>query len=142
MRIVGAASGNSPNVEVFNGTTVVRSYLAFAPGFVGGVNVAAGDVNGDGIADIIVGAVTGSNNVRVFDGVTNNMIANFQVPGTANAGVRVSVADIDQTTSDQVLAVVDGSSLIYRYRLVPNFAAETPFQAFSTPLSGVFVGSM
>ena len=36
--------------------TEVASFYAFAPAFTGGVSVAAGDVTGDGIADIITAA--------------------------------------------------------------------------------------
>src|SRR5205085_2640431 len=55
--IAGAGEGGSAHVKVFDGKTgqLIRSFFAF-PGFGGGVFVAAGDVNGDGMADVIVGA--------------------------------------------------------------------------------------
>jgi hypothetical protein len=59
--IVGRASLGPPTVNVYsgNGLGLVRSFNAFSPTFLGGVTVAAGDVNGDGIPDVIVGAGPG-----------------------------------------------------------------------------------
>lgn len=69
--ITGAGPGvPGGHVKVFDGVdnALVASFLAF-PGFAGGVNVAAGDVNGDGQDDIITGAGAGGGpHVRVFDG--------------------------------------------------------------------------
>ena len=39
--------------------------------------VAGGDVNRDGSADIIVGTDTGSSQVKVFDGITQDAITTF-----------------------------------------------------------------
>ncbi len=60
--IAGAGAGATPHVKVFSGAAGVefQSFYAFDPGFAGGVNVAAGDVDGDGKADIIVGAGAGA----------------------------------------------------------------------------------
>src|SRR5207244_1839112 len=69
--ITGAGSGGGPHVKIFDGATgdVIASFFAYDPGFRGGVNVAAGDVNGDGKADIITGAGPGGGpHVKVFDG--------------------------------------------------------------------------
>lgn len=48
---VGTRGGTTPHVKVFDGATgaLLQSFLAFDAGFRGGVDVALGDVNGDGI---------------------------------------------------------------------------------------------
>jgi hypothetical protein len=78
--ITGAGDGGGPHVEVFSGANgaLLRSFFAYDPAFRGGVTVAAGDVNGDGIADIITGAGQGGGpHVKVFDGVSGATIASF-----------------------------------------------------------------
>jgi hypothetical protein len=68
--ITGAGFGGAPNVKVFSGKdlSVLASFFAYDASFRNGVHVAAGDVNGDGRADVITGAGTGgAPHVKVFD---------------------------------------------------------------------------
>jgi hypothetical protein len=78
--VVGAGPGGGPHVKVFDGASgaEVRSFLAFDAGFAGGVTVAAGDLNGDGHAELVVGAGPGGGpNVKVFDGLTGAPVQSF-----------------------------------------------------------------
>src|SRR5262245_4558949 len=78
--ITGAGPGGGPHVRVFDGATgaELRSFFAYDAAFTGGVFVAAGDVNGDGKADIITGAGPGGGpHVRVFDGATGAELRSF-----------------------------------------------------------------
>ena len=54
--IVGAGVDATPLVRVFNktGSKIIKELLVFADGFLGGVNVTAGDTDGDGVDDITV----------------------------------------------------------------------------------------
>ena len=58
--ITGAGPGGGPHVRVFElnggGLTELASFFAYDPAFPGGVFVAGGDVDGDGIAEVITGA--------------------------------------------------------------------------------------
>jgi autotransporter-associated beta strand protein len=61
--------------QVQAASALITSFFAYTPAFTGGVQVAAGDVNSDGIDDIIVGAGPGGGpHVQVFDGNSLNPI--------------------------------------------------------------------
>lgn len=68
--IVGAGPGGGPLVRVVNqrGTSVTPNFYMYPSNFHGGVNVAAGDVNKDGEAEIIgAPAYGGGPNYRIID---------------------------------------------------------------------------
>ena len=89
----------SPHVQVFSGATgaPIWSFFAYDPGFTGGVYVAAGDIDGDGAADVITGAGPGGGpHVQVFSGATGTSIRSFFAydPGFTG-GVYVAAGDVD-----------------------------------------------
>lgn len=64
-------------------------------GFLGVIRVAAGDVTGDGIDDLVTGAVSALPVVSVFDGVTNGLLDTlFACPPGLGSGVNVAVANV------------------------------------------------
>lgn len=99
--ITGAGPGGGPNVSILSGAngSVLSSYFAYDPRFTLGINVAAGDVNGDGVSDVVVGADQGGGpNVVAFSGTDNSTIQNFfAFDPRFIGGVRVSTADVNGT---------------------------------------------
>jgi hypothetical protein len=95
--ITGAGPGGGPHVKVFDGASnaEVRTFFAFDPTFSGGVFVGAGDVNGDGLDDIIVGSGV-SGHVKVFDARTGSELHSFFAYDAGfSGGVRVAAGDLD-----------------------------------------------
>lgn len=74
--ITAPGFGGGPLVKVFDRRTggLLLAYNAYDAGFVGGVDVAAGDVNGDGKMDVITGAGVAPP-VKVFESPAASMWA-------------------------------------------------------------------
>jgi hypothetical protein len=139
--------GGGPDVRVIDGSTgtQARAFFAYDPAFTGGVEVAVGDVNRDGFADIITGAGQGGGpHVKVFDGKTGQVIQEFFAYDLAfRGGVRIATADLDADGSADVIvgAGVGGGPHVRAWssrtgQVVADFFAYDP--AFR---GGVFVGS-
>jgi hypothetical protein len=67
--IVGSGAAGEPIISIYNNNySPVRSWRVFEKTFRGGVKVAAGDINGDGISEIISGPGAGKSPViKIFD---------------------------------------------------------------------------
>ena len=122
--IVGAGAGGGPRVQVFNGatnfTTTLFDFFAFSTEFSGGVDVAGGDFNADGFADIVVGAGPGGGpQVSIFDGQTGNVLTQFfAYDQSFRGGVTVAVGDVDGSSFNSVVtgAGAGGGSHVKSFR--------------------------
>ncbi len=111
--VVGPVSGLAPVVGVGAPTPApagaVQFFTAFDPAFRGGVSVAMGDTNGDGIADIIVGAGAGApgGHVKVFDGRTLAPIRDLRPFGGTHCGatyIAAGVIGMEDATPDIIVS--------------------------------------
>jgi hypothetical protein len=143
--VTGAGAGGGPHVKVYDGSSgaELRSFLAFNATFRGGVFVAAGDVDGNGQADVIVGVGGGGPpEVRVF--TPAGTVANdFMAYATAfSGGVRVAAADLDNDgRADVITGPGAGGGPHIRGFDGQTTAELTSLFAFDAAYSGgVFVG--
>ncbi len=91
--IVGAGFPGKPLVRIFDRSGILeKEIVAYHEKFRGGVYVAAGDVDGDGLVEIVTGAgYTGGPQVRVFNATGGVKFQFFAYDERFRGGVRVGV---------------------------------------------------
>jgi len=145
--IVAAGSGGSPHVKVFDGETgaEIRSFFAYDVAFRGGVNVSSGDIDGDGVFDIITGAgAGGSPHVKVFSGATGEEIRSFFAYEVAFlGGVNVAAGDTNNDGFDDIItgAGAGGSPHVKVFDGVTNTVIRSFFAYDATFTGGVSVAA-
>ncbi len=118
--IAAAGAGGGPHVKVFDGRSLndlpnptlpsaavvpqlkeLASFYAYAPTFGGGVSIAAGDVDGDGNADVITGAGPGGGpHVKAFSGKTLAELRSFYAfDPNFRGGVNVAAGEMQEARS-------------------------------------------
>jgi hypothetical protein len=103
--VTGAGAGSTPQVRIFNRDNSVDDYgfFAYDPNYRGGVNVATGDVDGDGIDEIITGTSPGSTtHVRIFK-KNGQAIGGFFAYDGYYTGVNVATGDMDGDGTEEII---------------------------------------
>jgi hypothetical protein len=136
--ITAAGSTGGPHVVVFSGIdlTPLFSFFAYDQNFTGGINIAAGDINGDGKADLITSTRSGvAPHVKAFSGADGSELASFFAYDQSFAGgVTVAVGDLDGDGKADIVtaAGINGSSHVRafsggdRSRELASFFAYSP----------------
>lgn len=163
--LVAAGFGGGPRVAGFDGATILDEervklfpdFFVFEETLRNGVFIAAGDLDGDILADVIVGAGPGGGprvlalsglDLIASQGEERTQLANFFAGDPNNrGGVRVAVKDLDRDDrADLVVGDGDGAGTrvtAYAGRTIePNGVPPVLFEfdAFPNTTGGVFVG--
>ncbi len=115
--ITAPQSNHSPEIKVFNRFgTLQTSFFAYDQSFTYGVQVATGDVDGDGVEEIItVPNKGGGPHVRIFNRKGYIKSEFFAFNEQSRVGVTVAVADVDKDGEEEiVVASGEGSMPIVR----------------------------
>lgn len=128
--ITAPGAGAGPHIKVFNlNGTLKGQFFAYDNLFFGGVNVAAGDIDGDGTDEIITGAGFGGGpHVRAFNLAGVKVAGLFAYDKDFRGGVDVASGDVTGDTKDEIITSAGPSG-------GPHVMV---FGGDGTPLSGFF----
>jgi len=105
--VVAAGFGGGPHIRIFNNRCqlVDPGFFAFDQHLRIGVNMAVGDLNGDGKAEIIAASGPGGGpHIRIFNRHGKMLSAGFfAYEESDRSGVLVSTSDIDGDGSDEIV---------------------------------------
>jgi hypothetical protein len=105
--VTGPGKGLAPQVKIFNlaGQMLNTGFLAYAKTFTAGVNVAVGDIDGNGTQEIVTGAGAGGGpQVRIFS-MSGKLInpGFFAYGSTWRTGVNVALGDVNGDGRDEII---------------------------------------
>lgn len=106
--IAAAGQGGGPHIKIFNFKgELLGQFFAFDKLFRGGVNLAVGDIDGNGLEEIVVGAGPGGGSqVRIFN-MQGKLIGQFLAYDKKfRGGVRVAVGIIDNGSIDNKAKII------------------------------------
>ena len=113
----GGAGGHVRVTGLESGDNLV-SFLAFDGRYQGAVSLAAGDLDGDDIGEILIGATTGAGHVKVFGGESFGESASFlDARGGPGGSTRVGIATTGGDQRISVTGTAGGKSSVRYYHL-------------------------
>jgi hypothetical protein len=153
--VAGAGPGGGPEVRILDGKTgeqipgPLGSFWAYDPMFAGGIHVAAADVDGDRVPDVITAAgLGGGPHVRVFNGKTGTVIADFfAFDPDFHGGITVAAADVtgDGKAEVAVGAGIGGGPRVKVYDIATGAPIAGPLGSFfafdASDRGGVSIGA-
>ncbi|NCN07530.1 hypothetical protein GW933_02440 [Candidatus Falkowbacteria bacterium] len=106
--IAGAGYRGGPHIKIFDktGATLISEFFSYDKNFTGGTYVASGDINGDGLDEIITGqGPTGKPIIKIFNylGVLSKEWQPYNPKN--NNGIRVAVTDLDDDNIAEIIAL-------------------------------------
>ncbi|MBU1178224.1 VCBS repeat-containing protein [Patescibacteria group bacterium] len=139
--IVGAGPGGGPHIRVYeaDGTRKAIQFFAFHPNYHGGIDVAAGDIDNDGKADIGVCQQTEQAWCKVYRyNMEHTLYAEWKAYGEFTVGARLDMADIDGDSRAEVVtgAGATGGPQVRAFEYDGTAFTRTNFFAYDTKFRG------
>lgn len=113
--IIGSGPGRKPEIRIFRRDgSLIKTIQVYSASFKGGVNVATGDVNGDGKDEIITSPVSGAKpEIKTF-GYSNNRFVEIYPKFLAyssnfRGGVSIAAGDVNADNKDEIIVVTQSN---------------------------------
>ncbi|MEW6408169.1 MAG: VCBS repeat domain-containing M23 family metallopeptidase [Patescibacteria group bacterium] len=136
-----------PYVKIYNkkDKTLIANFLAFSKKYKNGMRVAAGDINGEGIDEIIVGSGGGIRpQFKIFDLQGNLLFKKylFKKSDKVKFGLDVAAGDMDGDKIDEIIVGLGSGSKPYVMTFKPDGTLIKKFLAYQKNFfGGVFVSA-
>jgi hypothetical protein len=138
--VTGAGKGGGPHVKVFEtDNTNTAGFFAYNSTFRGGVDVATGDVDGDGTDEIITGAGPGGGpHVKIFQPDGTPVGGFFAYDSKGRTGIKVTAGDVDGDGTDEIItAPMSGTPLVKVFSMSgSNVTLVKSFYAYKAAFPG------
>lgn len=141
--VTAPKAGAAAQVRVFDGSGRIDQtvgWYPFAADYTGGANLAVGDVDADGKADVVVGSGEGMEpTVKIFSATGElKSIDFYPFPKDNQGGVSVAVGNVDADPAHEIITAVQKSGdawvKIYDYNVDRTIVKE--FKVFSDDFQG------
>lgn len=136
---VSPAKNRAPLVKVYNRDfSLKKEFYAYAQNFKLGVNVSLGDVDGDGLAEVVTGTgPLAAPQVRIFSPEGQAKYQFFAYPSSFRIGVSVAAGDLDGDGREEIITAPQARGgpqiRIFKYQPVKkNFAVYKQFFVYPT----------
>jgi parallel beta-helix repeat protein len=144
--IIATMGPGGDTLAVFDGTTGNQIYAVqpYGVGFTGGMNVAAGDVDGSGKVEIIVAPASGTgSNLEVLDGGTGAVLKTILgFSTTTKSGVTLAAGDVNGDGKMDIIAgMASGSSPQVKVFDETSGKVLQSFSIGSSAYNGVFLAA-
>ncbi len=133
--VVSFGPGTTPEIWLLSLQGAhLRTFFAYDKKFHSGVTTALGDLNGDGLQDIVTAPETGGGpNVKAFDGM-GVRLANFSAyPNTVRTGISVTTTDVNNDGVSEILTTAPISKSLVKIFTVNGVLLQSFSAANFTP---------
>ena len=139
--ILGLGKNNEPRIKIYNAQgKLLNTWLAYALNFRGGVNVATGDINNNGYAEIITAPMSaGGAHIRIFNQNGKVLGQFFAADKKIRNGFKVAVGNVFLNTRQQGanIIVVPSKNRSPYLKIFNRFGKlKRKFAAYSTKYTG------
>jgi len=126
--VTGAGVGGGPHVRIFDIKGNLKGqFFAYDEKFRGGVNLAVGDIDGDGVSEIVTGAGFGGGpHVRIFDNQAKLKGQFFAYENDFYGGIKVAVANLygQKTKNKKEIIISPGAGRLSEIKIFDSFGKE------------------